>query len=89
LDGVTRLLREGGLDYVGLRLHCGVLALQHKVRSLVVIVDNRAAEIARDTRLPAIARDDIGGIESWVNGSPPAELLLPHDAIIAWKMQFA
>jgi polysaccharide pyruvyl transferase WcaK-like protein len=89
LDGVVRLLDRGGLDYVGLRLHCGVLALQHKVRSLVVAVDNRASEIARDTGLPVATRDDIAEIERWINGSGPVELNLPFDAIAQWKAQFA
>jgi polysaccharide pyruvyl transferase WcaK-like protein len=88
LEGVTRLLREGDIDYVGLRLHCGVIALQHKVRSLVVAVDNRASEISRDTGLPAVARDDLAAIEKWIEGSQAVELSLPFAAIGVWKAQF-
>jgi polysaccharide pyruvyl transferase WcaK-like protein len=88
VEGVTRVFREEDVDYVGLRLHCGVLALQNKVRSLIVIVDNRATEISRDTGLPTSERADLAKIEAWIDGSQPVELTLPFEDIARWKGQF-
>lgn len=88
LTDVSDVLRRDNLDYVGLRLHCGVLALQHRTRSLIVTVDNRASEISRDTGLPTVARDDLARIDQWIKGSEPIALSLPFEAIAAWKGQF-
>lgn len=88
LTDVSDLLRRDGIDYVGLRLHCGVLALQHRTRALIVTVDNRASEISRDTGLPTVSRDDLARIDQWIKRSDPIALTLPFDAIAAWKGQF-
>ncbi|MDO4397993.1 MAG: polysaccharide pyruvyl transferase family protein [Oscillospiraceae bacterium] len=52
-------LEKGNADYVGTRLHAGIHALNYGIRSLVIAVDNRALEIARDTALPILKRDGI------------------------------
>lgn len=89
LEAVNETLASGDMDYVGLRLHCGVLALQNSVRSLIVIVDNRAAEIGRDTSLPVVKREELERINRWIDGSEPVNLTLPLDEIATWKAQFA
>jgi hypothetical protein len=81
-------LGSDATDYVGTRLHGGIFALQHGVRSLIVAVDNRAAEISRDTGLHVITRDDIEGLRRWIAESPPIALRMPQDGITQWKSQF-
>jgi hypothetical protein len=76
------------LDYVGTRLHAGVLCLEHRVRSLIVSVDNRAREIAVDTGLPAIERNDRAALRAWFEESPRVHIHLPTMNIEAWKEQF-
>ncbi|MHC5065004.1 MAG: polysaccharide pyruvyl transferase family protein [Planctomycetota bacterium] len=86
LDGF--LANTGDLDYVGNRLHAGIRALQHRVRSLIVEVDNRAAVMGKDWGLPTVARDGFDQIEDWIKGSKQVELRLPRSQIEDWKRQF-
>ncbi len=76
------------VDFLGTRLHGGIRALQHKRRTLIIEVDNRATEIARDTKLPTIKRDDVEGIKNWIKSTTPTVLTLPWDNIARWKSQF-
>lgn len=82
-------LTGGNVDYIGMRLHCGVLVLQSGVRSLIVEVDNRATEIARDTKLPTVKRGNFDFISEWIGKPTPVHLDIPTDAINSWKQQFA
>ena len=82
------LANQPGLDYVGNRLHAGIRALQHGVRTLIVEVDNRARMMGVDLGLPTIERDDFDGITSWIRRSAAIDLRLPRKAIEDWKQQF-
>lgn len=75
-------------DYVGTRLHAGILCLEHGVRSLVIAIDNRAKEISADTGLPTIERGDVTGLSKWVEGGDCADIRLPVNSIDAWRQQF-
>ena len=87
LDSV---LVPGEVDYVGTRLHAGIRALSHRVRTLIVAVDNRARQIALDTGLPTVERDDLlaDGILRWIAAPYRCEIRLPLEAIARWKTQF-
>lgn len=77
------------IDYVGTRLHAGIRALNKKVRSIVVVVDNRAREISKDTNLVVIERNDIHiKLEKMINSSFQTQIEIPMDNIIKWKQQF-
>ncbi|MEW1931899.1 polysaccharide pyruvyl transferase family protein [Rhodococcus sp. NPDC079359] len=78
-------LAHGEADYVGTRLHAGVRAHQLGAHSLIVAIDNRATEIASDTGLPVIPRDDWANLEEKISVRNPARLSLPHGEIKAWK----
>ena len=86
--GVRKVFLENDVDYVGLRLHCGVLALQNKVRTLILEVDNRATEISRNTKLPTAARDQFDMIRDWIVNPKGLELNIPVENIEKWKSQF-
>ncbi|MDO4537205.1 MAG: polysaccharide pyruvyl transferase family protein [Coriobacteriales bacterium] len=90
LADLDALLDRPDVDYVGTRLHAGIRALNHGRRSLIVVVDNRARSIARDTGLPVIERDEVttGALEQWVNHPQATELQLPWETIQLWKEQF-
>lgn len=75
-------------DYIGTRLHGGIRCLQNRRRTLIIEVDNRAAEIAKDTGLPTLKRDDFTTLGRWIEGSPPPQILLPLKAIQEWRDQF-
>lgn len=89
LGAYSDFLRDNDVDYVGSRLHGGIHALHHDRRALIVVVDNRAAEIGKDTNLPIVKRSDIAAIEQWIAFPAPTEVRLPVEAIDTWKAQFA
>lgn len=83
------LATEGGLDYVGNRLHGGIRALQKGRRAFIVSIDNRAAEIGKDTGLPIFSREaSEAEIESIISSEYCPKINLPHDAINSWIRQF-
>ncbi|SNB75088.1 Polysaccharide pyruvyl transferase family protein WcaK [Arboricoccus pini] len=84
----TQTLKNEDLDFVGSRLHGGIRALQCGKRSLIMAVDNRAAEIGKDTNLPVVDRADLPAIERWIHGDDATEIHLPLDAIKQWRGQF-
>jgi hypothetical protein len=89
LHGFLKVLTSGvEYDYVGTRLHAGILCLEHGVRSLVIAIDNRAKEISADTGLPTLVRGDVTGLTKWVEGGHCAGICLPIDSIDAWRRQF-
>lgn len=51
-------VEQGGMDYVGTRLHAGAWCLQKGLPSLILTVDNRSLEIAKDINLPVAGRND-------------------------------
>jgi hypothetical protein len=76
-------------DYVGTRLHGGIRCLLAGKRSLILSLDNRTPEIARETNLPALPREEAGAVESWINGAAETKITLNRAAIGRWKQQFA
>ena len=78
----------GRVDYVGTRLHAGIRAMQKSRRSLIVEVDNRAAEIAKDTGLPTVSRDKCRSLSSLLSAPIATDIRLRTDAIDLWRGQF-
>ncbi len=76
-------------DYIGTRLHGGIRCMLAGRRALIVEVDNRAAEMARDVGLPTVVRGDIAAVERWIDDPQPVALRVPVDAIGRWRAQFA
>jgi hypothetical protein len=83
------ILDSENLDYIGTRLHGGIKALQRFKRTLILAVDNRALEIARDIKLNAVLRSDITAIKRFIFDEYKTELNIPLKAIHEWKSQFA
>lgn len=79
---------QGAIDYVGSRLHGGIHALNHGVRTIVVEVDNRAIEIAKDTNIPSINSKEIAGLKELIHSELEFNIAMPWDAINEWKSQF-
>ena len=60
IEELNKLLSsEIKFDYVGTRLHAGIRAMQYKRRTIIIGIDNRAIELARDFNLPLIKREEI------------------------------
>lgn len=89
LDAFYDLLRSCiSFDYIGTRLHGGIKCILSKKRSLILEIDNRAREIAKDTGLPTAPRSDLNQIERWISSSNPISISLNKNAIETWKQQF-
>ncbi|KDP19780.1 exopolysacharide protein Wzm [Oenococcus oeni] len=77
-----------GVDYIGTRLHGGIRSLQKGNRSLIIEVDNRAKEIAKDTNLPTLNYKNIDRLDDWINHDQIMDVHVPFDNIAKWKAQF-
>jgi len=64
------------------------LAVRVFKRPLVLEVDNRAKEIARDTGFPTAPRGDFAAISRWIAGSSPLHIRINSAAIGQWREQF-
>ena len=89
LEALDDFLRGEDVDHVGTRLHGGARALQHKRRTIIIAVDNRATEMGRDFELPTVARERIAvELEDKINDSWRTGVNIDQEAISAWKGQF-
>lgn len=90
VESLDDLLEGEDIDYVGTRLHAGIRALQHRRRTIVVAVDNRAIEMGRDLNLPIVPRKKVAiELEDKISRSWATEVNLDQQAIATWKQQFA
>lgn len=76
------------LDYIGTRLHAGIRAMQFGKRSIILGVDNRAVEKARDFGINMIMRENVESLDKIVESKLPTKIVLPDKDIMAWKKQF-
>lgn len=89
LEAYEEVLRKGGVDYVGTRLHAGIHALNYGIRSIILAVDNRATEMGRDVNLPVILRQEISGeLEKKINSEFATEIRINQENIDKFKAQF-
>ncbi|MNH06582.1 Polysaccharide pyruvyl transferase [compost metagenome] len=88
LHSLNAMLVSGKIDYVGTRLHAGIRALQRKVRSLIIGIDNRAIEKSKDFGLPVLPRDNIDRLGDLLCSPIHLDIRLPEENILMWKKQF-
>lgn len=87
VESFRQLLNREQVDYVGTRLHAGIFAMQQKVRALILVVDNRAADMAQTYHINTVRRDD-PGLEAKLQSAFSTEIRLDLDSIARWKSQF-
>ncbi len=89
LKSYQKALNLSNIDYVGTRLHAGIMALNHKKRSLIISIDDRAATIAKDTQLPILDRNQVGvKLREYILRNNETKIQLPEQNINRWKNQF-
>lgn len=88
LKAYSEILKKGSIDYVGTRLHAGIYAMQYKIRSIILIVDNRARDMQQSYNINAIERDDIDQLEAKINSNFATEVKIDVEKIDQWKSQF-
>jgi len=90
IKALYEILEQEALDYIGTRLHTGALCLEYGMSSLILGIDNRSQEIARDVNLPVVSRGDTQAIRQWLAGGPPhGSIRLPNAEIAKWKESIA
>lgn len=90
LEAYENLIENSqAVDYVGTRLHAGIFAIRHKIRSIIVSIDNRAADMKETYNLPLIDRNNLKQyLRSYINSDFETKIQIPVDKINAWKDQF-
>ncbi len=88
LEKYDEILMGGDIDYVGSRLHGGIRALQKKVRTIILGVDNRAKEKHKDFNLKVIEREDVESLPELIRSSFETDINIPIENINKWKSQF-
>lgn len=90
LSAYENILNSGeSFDYVGTRLHAGIFAIRHKVRTIIISIDNRAADMKKTYDLPIIYRNNIKSeLKSYINSDFETNIKVPVDDINRWKAQF-
>jgi Polysaccharide pyruvyl transferase len=90
LEALEQLLQQKDpIDCIGTRLHGGVRCMERGRRTVILGIDNRAAEIAADTGLAVIPRNELETLRGWIAGSGPVELTIPTDAVSRWKQELS
>lgn len=89
LDQLKKILQTEKPDYIGNRLHAGILALNMCCRSKIIAIDNRALEIGKDTGLPILRREELKEkLESSIYAEDIISIHMPWENIKLWKQQF-
>ena len=88
LNQFELVCRNNNVDYVGTRLHGGILAMQNKVRSLIIEIDHRAKGFRIDNNINTVARESIEKLELIINDVIETNIILNMDAIKEWEYQF-
>ncbi|MEM2241039.1 MAG: polysaccharide pyruvyl transferase family protein [Nitrososphaeria archaeon] len=76
------------VDYIGLRVHAGIRALQHMKRTLIIAIDHRALSWSEEFGLPVLPRWNIFDLEEKINSPFTLKLKIPEDEIIKYLRDF-
>jgi hypothetical protein len=77
------------VDYVGTRLHAGIFAMRHGIRSIILSIDNRTTDMKESYNLHLVLRSDIDTkLEGKIESSFATDIHVPTDKIEKWKKQF-
>ena len=81
-------MNDKSVDYVGTRLHAGIYALRHKVRSIIIAIDNRARDMSKTYSLNTIDRNNIDELSKMINSDFKTNIKINTKEIEKWKSQF-
>lgn len=84
----AEILNKGNIDYIGTRLHGGIYALQHNVRSVIIAIDERALGFYESNNLPILRREEISKLDDLINGEIVTDIRLNTAGIEEFLHQF-
>lgn len=76
------------VDYIGTRLHAGIYAMRHGVRSIILTIDERMNAMEGCIPNNCISRNRINELGSMIDSVIETEVLIDWNAIEKWKEQF-
>jgi Polysaccharide pyruvyl transferase len=88
LSSYQSALEKGNIDYIGTRLHAGIYAMNKKVRSIILVVDNRTQDMKASFNLHAVPRNDIAQLHALIHSNFSTKIRVDQDKIRTWKNQF-
>ena len=88
LSSFDDCLSQKDIEYIGTRLHGGIRALQHKRRSIIIGIDNRAIEKKNSFNLNVVERERAEILEELITNEFASEIKIPQNEIEEWKYQF-
>lgn len=88
LEMFNKIADFGNVDYIGTRLHGGIYAMQHNVRSLIIAIDERAVGFHESNNIPILKRENMASLDSVINDVLVTEIKLNRDAIDEFLIQF-
>jgi hypothetical protein len=90
LINYTNILTSTNIDYVGTRLHAGLIALQKKKKTFIIGIDNRAIEMHKDFNIPIIVESELDNLDVLLyTDTYQTQLKIPKEEIEMWKGQFS
>lgn len=88
LEAFDKALCADDVEYVGTRLHAGMYALQHRVRSVIITVDERVRSMRERYGITCIERGDIERLDVLINSNFSIDMNINEGAIVQWISQF-
>lgn len=88
LKAFDEFLDNNSIDYVGTRLHAGIFAIKHKIRSIIIAIDNRTRDMKKSYNLNCIERNDIKLLEQVLNAPIVTNIKIDKEKIEEFKKQF-
>jgi hypothetical protein len=85
---LKKFMANTDFDCIGTRLHAGILALNCRKRTMIIAVDNRAAEMKTDINLPVISRGDLNSLKAFVMDKSAANIHIKNNNVKLWRSQF-
>ena len=90
LEAFDNFIKAEDFTYAGTRLHGGIRCIQQNKATLILAIDHRAIEMAKDSGLPVIKRNDEELLRKWLDGTKifSTNISLPVKNITRWRQQF-
>ena len=88
LKKYSDLLDAGNIDYIGTRLHGGCFAIQHKVRSVIISIDQRTEGIHKANNIPILPRAEIDSLAEMIDQDMVTDIVVDHESINKFLSQF-
>lgn len=88
LEAYTEFLISNDCDFIGTRLHGGILAQELGHRTIIISVDNRARDMAVSAPIVCIERNSNSKIKDLINEWPVPSSSIDETASEIWLQQF-